>query len=192
MKKESVFNGYNSVFATRLRKIMDEQDKTQKEIADVLGITRQAISQYLDGAVQPNLEKLYKLSTYLHVSADWLIGLSEARTPNTTIRAVHDLTGLTELSIVKLAHEHLNNNDRKIPVIDALIEHSDTWEEITEAIILFDKYRTTNNQIKIDDMILDSSTLMEAYIRKAENALRNMIDIIDWEVKFKSSEKKGE
>ena len=192
MKKESVFNGYNSVFATRLRKEMDEQNKTQKEVADVLGITRQAISQYLDGAVQPNAEKLYKLAKYLRVSADWLIGLSEVSTPNTTIRAVHDLTGLSELSIVKLAAEHFNNNDRKIPVIDALIEYSDAWEEITESIILYDKYRTSNNQIKIDDMILDSSTLMEAYIRRAENALRKMIDIIDWEVKFKSEKKEGE
>jgi len=102
MKKESIFNGYDSIFATRLRKLMDEHKRTQKEVADVLGITRQAISQYLDGAVQPNVEKLYKLSDYFQVSCDWLVGKSDTKSSDIDDVAINKKLGLTQEAI-----EHL-------------------------------------------------------------------------------------
>lgn len=115
MKKESVFNGYNSVFATRLRKIMDEQNKTQKEVADILGITRQAISQYLDGAVQPNLEKLYKLANYFQVSCDWFVGQSDIKSSDADDVAINKKLGLTQDSI-----EHLKFLNENIDDIESI------------------------------------------------------------------------
>ena len=115
MKKESVFNGYDSVFATRLRKIMDEQNKTQKEVADVLGITRQAISQYLDGAVQPNLEKLYKLANYFQVSCDWFVGQSDIKSSDIDDMAINKKLGLTQEAI-----EHLQFLNENIDDIEAI------------------------------------------------------------------------
>jgi len=203
MSKESIFNGYNSVFAARLRQIMNEQRKTQKEVADVLGITRQAISQYLDGAVQPNAEKLFKLANYFDVSVDWLIGLTEVSLPGTTVRAVHELTGLSQHSILRLAGiEQLVGEDEilklskekiqkfdgdrnvKIPIIDALIGNKEIWEEIADAVILYDKYKKSEEKIKIDDAVIELSTLTEIQLRRAENALRKLIAATDWESRF--------
>ncbi|MCL1857979.1 MAG: helix-turn-helix domain-containing protein [Oscillospiraceae bacterium] len=111
MKKESDFNGYNSVFAARLRKIMNEQNKTQKEVADVLGITRQAISQYLDGAVQPNLEKLYKLANYFQVSCDWFVGQSDIKSSDADDVAINKKLGLTQEAIEYLQFINENVDD---------------------------------------------------------------------------------
>ena len=211
MDKESMFHSYNSVFATRLRKIMGEQSKTQKEVADVLGITRQAISQYLDGAVQPNAEKLYKLSKYFQVSCDWLIGLSEVSLPGTTFRAVHEMTGLSQESILqlagieqlseeykeyvsKLSQEELQkfNNSKvsKIAILNALIGNKDVWGEIADSVILYDKYKNSEEAPQIENFVIELSTLIDIYIRKAENALRNLIVKTDWQTYFKAEKER--
>lgn len=103
------FTGYDSIFATRLRIIMNEQKRTQKEIADVLGISRQAISQYLDGFAQPNAEKLYKLAEYLKVSTDYLLGLSDIKSTETNIQAIGHYTGLNDMAIERLKHMQAND-----------------------------------------------------------------------------------
>jgi transcriptional regulator with XRE-family HTH domain len=210
MDKESGFHGYDSVFAERLRKIMNEQRKTQKEVADVLGITRQAISQYLDGAVQPNAEKLYKLSKYFQVSCDWLIGLSEVSVPDTTIRAVHDITGLSEYSIIRLAgieqltidenekiklskekmQKFVDDRSTKIPIIDALIGNKEVWAEITDAVILYYKYKKSEEKVEIDDVVIELSTLTEIHLRRAENALRKLITTTNWGTRFKTEKER--
>jgi len=71
---EVIIIGHDGTFATRLRKLMEEHHTTQKELAEKVGISRQAISQYADGSVQPNIEKFYKIKEYFKVSADYLLG----------------------------------------------------------------------------------------------------------------------
>lgn len=92
------FTGYDSVFATRLRELMSGNGTTQKDLAGVTGITRQAISQYMDGSVQPNIEKLYKISEFFEVSADYLLGLSDVKSFDIDIKAISEKTGLSEKS----------------------------------------------------------------------------------------------
>ncbi|OXS24693.1 MAG: hypothetical protein BI182_16935 [Acetobacterium sp. MES1] len=96
------FTGYDSVFATRLRELMSGNGTTQKDLAGVTGITRQAISQYMDGSVQPNIEKLYKICDFFKVSADYLLGLSSVKSFDIEEKAIGEKTGLSESAIEKL------------------------------------------------------------------------------------------
>lgn len=48
--------------------------KTQQEIADYLGISRQAYSNYETGKREPDYETLLKLGEYLDCSIDYLLG----------------------------------------------------------------------------------------------------------------------
>ena len=48
--------------------------KTQQEIADYLGISRQAYSNYEAGKREPDFETLLKLGEYFDCSFDYLLG----------------------------------------------------------------------------------------------------------------------
>ena len=107
--------GYDGIFATRLRELMKNAKATQQDVAAAVGTTRQAISQYADGSVQPNIEKLYKIAEYFTVSADYLLGLSDVTTSNVDDKAINQMLGLSEKAIARLkkevdiTNEYLNN-----------------------------------------------------------------------------------
>ncbi len=60
-----------------LRELRKKNDKTQKELADFLGITRPAYTAYESGARQPDYETLKKLADYFGVTTDSLLGRNE-------------------------------------------------------------------------------------------------------------------
>lgn len=68
-------NNTKSIFAERLALLMKDRGVTQSVLSDAAGVTRQAISQYVTGEVQPNAEKIYKICKYFNVSADYMLGL---------------------------------------------------------------------------------------------------------------------
>lgn len=48
--------------------------KTQQDVADFLGISRQAYSNYEAGKREPDFETLLKLGEYFNCSVDYLLG----------------------------------------------------------------------------------------------------------------------
>jgi len=123
MMEKVKFTGYDSVFAERLRGLMSENGTTQKELAGVTGITRQAISQYMDGSIQPNIEKLYKIADYFKVSADYLIGLSDVRSFDLEVKVICEKTGLSETVVETINFHKKNKNDYLCETINFLIEN---------------------------------------------------------------------
>lgn len=94
--------GYDGIFAKRLQELMKSAKATQQDVAAAVGTTRQAISQYADGSVQPNIEKLYKIAEYFKVSADYLLGMSDVTTSNVDDKAINQMLGLSEKAIATL------------------------------------------------------------------------------------------
>ncbi|MDF2586955.1 MAG: transcriptional regulator, family [Anaerocolumna sp.] len=66
-------------FADNLREIRKERQISQEELAERLGVSRQAISKWEQGSGYPETEKLLVLSQELNVSLDFLM-LGETRT----------------------------------------------------------------------------------------------------------------
>ena len=60
---------------------------TQKEIAEHIGVSRQAYANYESGNREPDFKTLLKLAEYLDVSTDYLLGREDQRSV--------DLSGLT-------------------------------------------------------------------------------------------------
>ena len=115
MNNDKKFVEYDSIFATRLRELMESHKTTQKELAEMVGTTRQAISQYADGSVQPNVEKLYKMASYFKVSSDWLIGMNDIQSSNIDDIAINKRLGLTQEAIEYLIF--LNENGDFDPLV---------------------------------------------------------------------------
>lgn len=67
------------IFAVRLKELRNEKKKTQKEMADFLGLKLRAY-QYYEGATHyPEVPNLLKLADFFEVSTDYLLGRSNER-----------------------------------------------------------------------------------------------------------------
>mgnify|MGYP003571330062 CR=1 FL=1 len=66
-----------SVFPERLRQAMLLRGLKASELADLSGIDKSAISNYLNAKYNPKQDKIYLLATALNVNPGWLIGLDD-------------------------------------------------------------------------------------------------------------------
>ena len=68
------------MFSTRLKMLRTQHRKTQQEIADLLGITRQGYAKYENNLGEPDNSTLTKLADYFGVSTDYLLGRTDTPT----------------------------------------------------------------------------------------------------------------
>ena len=59
----------------RLKELLNETGDTQNEMARKSGLTKSAISNYLNGTREPRQDAVYKISVAYNVSPTWLMGL---------------------------------------------------------------------------------------------------------------------
>lgn len=64
-------------FCDKLQKIRKENNITQEELADKLGVSRQAVSKWESGMAYPDTEKLIQISKIFNISLDELINDSK-------------------------------------------------------------------------------------------------------------------
>ena len=83
-------------FQDRLKFLIESKETTVTSVSRCLKITRQSVSQYVDGTGQPNVDKIIKIAKYFGVSTDYLLGLSNVPTTDTTIQAICNCTGLSD------------------------------------------------------------------------------------------------
>ena len=60
-------------FGGRLRSVCEKKGLNQKELADLIGVSKNTISAYITGGQLPNGEKLIALAGAIQVSLDWLL-----------------------------------------------------------------------------------------------------------------------
>ena len=80
-------------FTKRFRELRGDRDNT--EFAQFLGISRQTVGFYCNGDRIPDALVLRQICEKCNVSADWLLGLADERTPDTNLKAVSRFTGLS-------------------------------------------------------------------------------------------------
>ena len=70
-------------FAENLKQLRKEKQLSQEELAEILDVSRQAVSKWEQGIGYPEVEKLLLLSNKLSVSLDSLMETEFAQKPNT-------------------------------------------------------------------------------------------------------------
>ncbi len=63
---------YNRV----IRELREDADKTQAQIAEILGTSQTMYARYERGASEMPIRHLIVLSKYYHVSTDYILGLT--------------------------------------------------------------------------------------------------------------------
>ncbi len=64
-------------YVKRIRDLREDNDKTQKEIADVLGTSQTMYARYERGANELPIRHLITLCEFYGVSADYILGIDE-------------------------------------------------------------------------------------------------------------------
>lgn len=73
--EDKKMKNYNDI----IRELREDNDLTQKEIADILQTTQQVYSRYEQGINEMPLRHLITLCKFYKVSSDYILGLSNNR-----------------------------------------------------------------------------------------------------------------
>lgn len=65
-------------FHEKLKELRIERGLTQKQVAESIGLTKNALGNYETGIREPSLDLLRKLCDLFDVSADYLIGRADS------------------------------------------------------------------------------------------------------------------
>ena len=200
-KNNDTAGDYTKDFPRRLREIMREKKKTQQNVADAIGKTRQAVSYYADGSSSPDWEVIVKLAKYFDVSTDWLLGLSNVKTIDGDIKGACKYTGLSDISV---RHIRKLTEDKDISFIlntlwedeffDYLLSYMLDIKKTIRCIAingngLGEKTEAQEEAIEkahevlmdagvFDRFITDPSTILEYQKAALENIFRDAMDIM--------------
>ena len=73
----AIYGGLKMYQYKRIRDLREDNDKTQADIANILGISRQHYSLYEKGERELPMHHFITLAKYYNVSLDYLVGLSQ-------------------------------------------------------------------------------------------------------------------
>lgn len=101
----------NNIIGKRIKKLRQEKNIKQKEIAQELSCMREVVSYYENGQRNISVTALIKLAKLFNVSSDYLLGLSDVKSTDTNIKSICDYTGLSETAINNLHNSTQNNRE---------------------------------------------------------------------------------
>lgn len=68
-------------YKVRMRNLREDSDKTQQEIAAILGTSQTMYARYERGANEMPIRHLIWLAKYYDISTDYLLGLTKEKKP---------------------------------------------------------------------------------------------------------------
>lgn len=77
-----------SYFAKKFKELREKKELFQKDIAEELGITRTAVTEWENGRNTPTVDMLCKIADYFDVTPNYLLGYENEKTD--TINKVSD------------------------------------------------------------------------------------------------------
>ena len=104
----------------RLKELRIQQERTQADLAKLLGVNRSVISKLELGQQTPNSTQLLKLSRYFNVSVDFLLECERSDDSNDTF----DLLNLLDSNRLFIGNHRLSSNERQMlkGVINAIFK----------------------------------------------------------------------
>ena len=117
---------YNSIFASKLRDLLEQKSISRTKLASVIGVKQQTVSLWADGSTTPKLEHLKPLASYFEISIDELVtGVAPDN------EAIHLDTGLSNLAIEILKRLNSDNKNKSkniiiIEFLNVIIESMDS------------------------------------------------------------------
>ncbi len=170
-------------FGDRLKTLRRERGITQQELADAIGISKGGL-YYENTNRAPDITVLEKFADYFKVSADYLLGRTNAQTQKAKLQAVCNYTGLSDKAVGLLA-ELKENSPAQLRVINFLLEQATGDMDIVYPLEDTDNYegsilnavaRYLNRYEGYDDYLVDAlSSADEGITNEIHNALHQLV-----------------
>lgn len=118
------------IFIKRLKKLLEENSLTQKNLAQELNRSESVLSKYLNGSDKsfPDAETLCNISNFFGVSTDWLLGQSDNRRIGDSISARDICKAIMAYSDIPYLNFHTIQIEKEEWCVDA-----DGYDEQPEA-----------------------------------------------------------
>lgn len=84
------------MLGNRIKERREKKGLLQKDIANFVGVSQQAVARWEKGETEPDSATLVKLAELLECSVDYLLGRTNVPTPIETIAAHHEGEEWTE------------------------------------------------------------------------------------------------
>lgn len=86
------------MLSKRIKQIREENSLSQQKLADILGVSQQAVAKWEGGKAEPDSAMLLNISNIFNVSIDYLLGKTNVRNylDTETIAAHHEGDEWTE------------------------------------------------------------------------------------------------
>lgn len=158
------------IFKERLKELGEWIGAGNKSVfADMLGIHRDTLRQYLDGDRLPDAQTLKQIAQEGSVSADWLLGLTSVRQADVNLRTACDYTGLSEAAVEELRSK-LQPDITKSRDAQKLISEMLSNELFYEIFSLMNDYIETavtaaENQMNADKDLIQARKDRDLYYR---------------------------
>lgn len=112
-------------------------EKSQKEVADAIGVSREVFNHWEQGTRQIKSEHLVLLARYFNVTSDYLLGLPTALVPSDNEReqVIMDYTGLSQKALNNIIS--FKNKHPRIDVLNFLLEEEILLKLITSYLANF-------------------------------------------------------
>lgn len=92
----------NAQFPTRLRKLREKANVSQKALSDKLGISKSTLGLWETGDTLPDAKMVSELADIFGVSSDYLLCKTDVPSFDFDIRAICECTGLDEYAVTNL------------------------------------------------------------------------------------------
>lgn len=97
-------------FGNNLKKIRQENQITQEELAKKINTSRSNIANYENDKNMPSIEILNKLSEIFNCSTDYLLGKTDVRNPG---QKIDDVLNEAMIGMSKKDYENLTDTQKK-------------------------------------------------------------------------------
>lgn len=133
--------------AENLRMARKRSEKTQKEVADLLGVGQSTYKNYECGIREPNGDTIVALSDILGVSTDYLLGKPDADPPRDVIRDVaaeYHLNDAQRGILAAYLYMDKENREYLMGIIRKVVNDSDSEEARSNMEIVTEASRSTD------------------------------------------------
>ena len=117
----------------RLKQLRIGSNKTQKEIADLMGIDRTTYVKYENGNSEPNFEMLKKLAELFNVSIDYLLEFSDEKKEFNADESAELSEILQDPRCKEIFDRLIRLNDQNFKIalaaLDGIVNHQDDLDK---------------------------------------------------------------
>ena len=176
----------NAKTAERITELIG--DTPSGTVAQDLGLSRQTISNFVNGRFKPVGDNLEKLADYFGVSTDYILGRTDVKSPDTTIQGVCEYLGLTEQAVNSLQYASQYHNRLSGFIEKHLTIIMTNIMRLAENSECFLKYRATHASFDSDEY---EQLKIDAIRYRASLTFEKVLDCYDMRVAKKEEYEKS-